>query len=90
MLPSLSCRYSRKRRTPNTALPPTPLPTLASLPTPTSCDSFNKLLLPAKHTPAGHRRASRPTPAASGRQHTRAGKDSHSIMIVIIIIISIR
>ena len=41
------------------------------------CESFNKLaLLPAGNTHAGHT--------------TRAGKDSHSIMIVIIIIISIR
>ena len=41
-----------------------------------ACESFNKPTIPAKHTPAGHT--------------TRAGKDSHNIMIVIIIIISIR
>ena len=40
------------------------------------CESFNKPLLPAGNTPAG--------------QHTRTGKGSHNIMIVIIIIISIR
>ena len=40
------------------------------------CESFNKRPLPAGNTQAGHT--------------TRAGKDSHSIMIVIIIMISIR
>ena len=77
MLPPLSCRYSFGRISPCTAavLPlfsaenipqyRSASDTIQLLPACqllTGCESFNKPLLPAKHTPAG--------------QHTRTGKDS--------------
>ena len=84
MLPSLSCRYSRKRRTPNTALPPTPLPTLASLPTPTRLDSFYqvvKVLTSHCFPPDTH---------TCRTTHTQHGQEKiPNIMIVIIIIVFI-
>ena len=62
------------------------------LPATTSCESFNKLLLPpGTHLPDTDGQAVRHLPQAADNTHTtRAGKDSHSIMIVIIIMISIR
>ena len=91
-LPPPSCRYSFFRTSPNTTPPPTPLASFYQ-----ACQYFPGLpvfsrlasifqavkvltspCFPQGHTPAGHTHT------------TRAGKDSHSIMIVIIIMISIR
>ena len=78
-------RYSFGRISPNTAPPPAPLPVLASLPVSAMLANnyqLVKVLTSSCFPPYTHHQPDTHT--------TRAGKDSHNIMIVIIIIISIR